>query len=84
MTGSTAAAALAASPIVLILAVALLVAAQGLGAAIGNIVCPHNIVAGAATVGLAGREADVLRHTLWPCALVLAGGGLLVFWLTRS
>jgi hypothetical protein len=37
----------------------LLVAAQGLGAGIGNIVCPHNIVAGAATVGLAGREAVI-------------------------
>ncbi|MDP3311514.1 MAG: L-lactate permease, partial [Polaromonas sp.] len=60
------------------LPVALMVAAQGFGAAIGNIVCPHNIIAGAATVGLAGREADILRHTLWPCALYLVAGGLLV------
>lgn len=60
------------------LPVALMVAAQGFGAAIGNIVCPHNIIAGAATVGLAGREADILRHTLWPCAMYLVAGGLLV------
>lgn len=65
------------------LPVALLVAAQGLGAALGNIVCPHNIVAGAATVGLAGREAEVLRQTVWPCLLVLALGGAMVAALVR-
>ncbi len=52
--------------------------AQGLGAAVGNIICPHNIVAGAATVGLAGREAEVLRRTLVPCLVVLVLGGVLV------
>ncbi|HUG24638.1 L-lactate permease [Piscinibacter sp.] len=61
-----------------------LVAAQGLGAAIGNIVSPHNIIAGAATVGLAGREAEILRRTLWPCAIYLALGGLLVAWLAAG
>lgn len=50
----------------------MLVAAQGSGAAVGNIVCPHNVVAGAATVGLAGREGEVLRRTVGPCALYLA------------
>ncbi len=57
---------------------AAIVAAQGFGAAVGNIVCPHNIVAGAATVGLAGREGEILRRTLWPCALYLASGGAVV------
>jgi lactate permease len=52
-----------------------IVAAQGFGAAVGNIVCPHNIIAGAATVGLAGREGEVLRRTLLPCMLYLALGG---------
>jgi lactate permease len=60
-------------------------AAQGLGSAIGNIICPHNIVAGAATVGLGGREtARVLRLTM-PAALLyttLAGG--LVFALIAT
>lgn len=60
------------------LPVAALLAAQGFGAAIGNIICPHNIVAGAATVGLAGREAEILRRTLWPCLLYLGLGGVLV------
>jgi lactate permease len=60
------------------LPVALIVAAQGVGAAIGNVVCPHNVVAGAATVGLAGREGEVLRRTAWPCAVYLLAGGALV------
>lgn len=55
-----------------------IVAAQGLGAGVGNIVCPHNIVAGAATVGLAGRESEVLRRMLLPCALYLLLGGAAV------
>jgi lactate permease len=40
------------------------VGAQGFGAAVGNIVCPHNIVAAAATVGLVRAEGEVLRRTL--------------------
>jgi lactate permease len=58
----------------------LMLAAQGLGAAIGNAVCPHNVVAGAATVGLGGRETGaILRRTLGPALLylALAGGALL-------
>jgi lactate permease len=52
-----------------------LLGAQGFGAAVGNIICPHNIVAAAATVGLSGHEGRVLRTTL-PLALgyVLLGG----------
>lgn len=61
------------------LPVLLLVAAQGFGAAVGNIVCPHNIVAGAATVGLAGRQVgEVMRRTLPACALYTLLGGVLV------
>jgi len=62
----------------LALPVTAIVAAQGFGAAVGNIVCPHNIVAGAATVGLAGRESEILRRMLAPCAVYLALGGALV------
>jgi lactate permease len=57
--------------------------AQGFGAAVGNIICPHNIIAGGATVGLAGREAEVLRRTLGPCLLYAALGGLLALVLVR-
>jgi lactate permease len=52
-------------------------AAQGFGSAIGNIVAPHNIIAGSATVGLVGREGEVMSKTLLICAAAaLAGGGL--------
>ncbi|WP_062294687.1 L-lactate permease [Demequina phytophila] len=46
-----------------------LIGAQNAGAAIGNMICPHNIIAAAATVGLAGREGELLKGTL-PVALV--------------
>ncbi len=58
----------------------LLVAAQGFGAAVGNVVCPHNIVAGGATVGLTGREGDILKRTIVPCGVYVAAGGVLL-WL---
>ncbi|GGA50018.1 L-lactate permease [Pelagibacterium lentulum] len=55
-----------------------MVAAQGFGAAIGNIVAPHNIIAGAATVGLHRREGDILARTAVTCATYAVAGGLLV------
>jgi len=57
-------------------------AGQALGAAIGNAVAPHNIIAGAATVGLAGREGPVLRLTALPVlAYTLGAGVLLALWV---
>jgi len=50
---------------------------QGFGAAVGNIVCPHNIIAGGATVGLVGEEGAVLERTMWLFVLYAALGGLL-------
>ena len=44
--------------------------AQGLGAALGNAIAPHNLIAAAAIVGLAGRESEILRRT-FPVALAL-------------
>jgi lactate permease len=55
------------------------VVGQGFGAGIGNIIAPHNIVAGAATVGLIGAEGKVLRRTLPICLIyAAAGGGILL------
>jgi lactate permease len=56
--------------------------AQGFGAAVGNAIAPHNIVAAAATVGLAGRESEILRRTLPVTAAYLALGGVLAWVLT--
>ena len=59
--------------------------AQNFGAAIGNIVSPHNIIAGAATAGLAsGREGEVLRRTILVCLGYAAAGGVLAGWLARG
>lgn len=54
-------------------------AGQAAGAGIGNIVSPHNVVAGAAAVGLAGREAIILRHTVVPCLAALMLLGLMLW-----
>jgi lactate permease len=45
---------------------ALIVAVQAIGAAAGNMVAIHNVVAASATVGLLGREGSILRKTIWP------------------
>ena len=61
------------------LALVAMAAAQGVGAAIGNIIAPHNIIAGCATVDAAGREGSVMRKTA-PVALVgLIIAGLMVW-----
>lgn len=54
-----------------------LLGAQSLGASVGNIVSPHNIVAGSATVGIAGQEGAILRRTLPAVGAYLVGGGAL-------
>lgn len=59
-----------------------LLGAQGFGAAVGNIVCPHNVVAAAATVGLSGGEGQVLRRTFPVTLLYVALGGLLALVLS--
>jgi lactate permease len=54
---------------------ATMVAAQSVGAAAGNMIAIHNVVAASATVGLLGREGLTLRRTVIPTLyyIVLAG-----------
>ena len=61
----------------------LLVAAQAVGAAAGNMVAIHNIVAASATVGLLDREGVVLRRTILPTLYYLTACGLLVYLAPR-
>ncbi|MEO8014378.1 MAG: L-lactate permease, partial [Polaromonas sp.] len=56
---------------------AMLVAAQAVGAAAGNMIAIHNVVAASATVGLLGREGAVLRMTILPTIYYLIMAGLL-------
>lgn len=56
---------------------AILVALQAIGAAAGNMIAIHNVVAASATVGLLGQEGKTLRLTILPTLYyVLATGGL--------
>lgn len=55
----------------------LIVALQAVGAAAGNMVAIHNIVAASATVGFLGKEGLVLRRTILPTVYYLLVVGLL-------
>ncbi|MEZ4481715.1 MAG: L-lactate permease [Dehalococcoidia bacterium] len=57
--------------------------AQTAAAGVGNVVAPHNIIAGGATVGLAGKEGAVLRKTAIPCAVYATACGLLSLLMAR-
>lgn len=56
---------------------ALIVAAQAIGAAAGNMIAIHNVVAASATVGLLGREGSILRKTVWPTLYYVLFAGLI-------
>ena len=63
---------------------ALMVALQSVGAAAGNMIAIHNVVAASATVGLLGREGITLRKTIVPTLyyILLAGIiGMIGFYL---
>ena len=65
------------------LAPSYMVALQAVGAAAGNMIAIHNVVAASATVGLLGREGSVLRKTILPTLYycVFAGAiGLFVYY----
>lgn len=55
------------------------VAAQGVGGAMGNMICIHNIVSACAVLGLIGREGQILRKTWIPFVLYGLFTGLMVF-----
>lgn len=57
---------------------ALMVAGQSVGAAAGNMIAIHNVVAASATVGLLGREGATLRITILPTIYYLILAGLLL------
>ena len=55
----------------------LIVALQAVGGAAGNMICVHNVVAAAATVGMAGDEGAMIRKTLIPTAYYLVAAGVI-------
>ncbi|MGD2123666.1 MAG: L-lactate permease [Gemmatimonadota bacterium] len=56
---------------------ALIVALQAVGAAAGNMIAIHNVVAASATVGLLGKEGATLRKTVLPTLYYLVVIGIL-------
>ncbi len=56
---------------------AFIVALQAVGAAAGNMIAIHNVVAASATVGLLGQEGATLRRTIFPTIYYLTATGLL-------
>ncbi|SIO95926.1 L-lactate permease [Vibrio spartinae] len=55
----------------------IVIALQAVGAAAGNMIAIHNVVAASATVGLLGREGATLRKTIIPTAYYLVATGLI-------
>jgi lactate permease len=55
----------------------IVVALQAVGAAAGNMIAIHNIVAASATVGFLGKEGMILRRTIIPTLYYLLLAGLL-------
>ena len=55
----------------------MIVSLQAVGAAAGNMIAIHNVVAASATVGLLGREGATLRKTILPTVYYLAVIGVL-------
>ncbi|MDN5697213.1 MAG: L-lactate permease [Rubrobacter sp.] len=55
------------------------VAAQAVGGAAGNMITVHNVVAASATVGLLGREGALIRKTILPMTYYLLLAGSLTF-----
>ncbi len=56
---------------------AVVVAAQAVGGAAGNMICVHNVVAASATVGLVDREGEIIRKVLIPLGYYVVQGGLI-------
>ncbi|MGY3727700.1 MULTISPECIES: L-lactate permease [Cobetia] len=56
---------------------AMMVALQAVGAAAGNMIAIHNVVAASATVGLLGREGITLRKTILPTLYYVIFAGII-------
>lgn len=62
----------------------MIVALQAVGAAAGNMIAIHNVVAASATVGLLGKEGSTLRKTILPTLyylLVIGVAGLIAIYV---
>lgn len=63
---------------------AIVVSLQAVGGAAGNMIAVHNVVAASATVGLLGREGQIIRKTLIPMTYYVLTAGALGMAFTAS
>lgn len=56
-------------------------AAQGVGGAMGNMVCVHNVVSVCAVLGMIGHEGAIIRKTFWPFLVYGIPVGIIAFML---
>ncbi|AUX22790.1 lactate permease [Sorangium cellulosum] len=61
-----------------------ILALQGMGAAAGNMVCVHNVVAACAVARILGQEGQVIRRTAAPMVAYIVLAGLLGWALQAS
>ncbi|HIV67147.1 MAG TPA: L-lactate permease [Candidatus Mailhella excrementigallinarum] len=61
-----------------------ILAAQAVGGAMGNMICIHNIVAVCAVLGMIGHEGTILRRTVIPFILYSIPVGLVAGYLIAS
>jgi lactate permease len=69
------------SALALGLSVAVILALQAVGGAIGNMLAVHNVLAASASVGFHGEEGVIIRKTIWVAlvyALIVGVVGLLI------
>jgi len=59
------------------LTASVMVALQAVGAAAGNMIAIHNVVAASATVGMLGREGFILRRTILPTLYYVIFAGII-------
>jgi lactate permease len=57
----------------------IILAAQGVGGAMGNMICVHNIVAACAVTGMANREGEIMKKTFIPFILYGIIVGIIAF-----
>lgn len=66
----------------------IILALQCVGASAGNMICVSNIVAAAATVGLMGREGNLMAKLIFPVLYYLLFAGILglgaIYWLPST
>lgn len=58
-----------------------ILAAQGVGGAMGNMICVHNVVSVCAVLGMIGHEGAIIRRTFWPFLVYGIPTGIIAFLL---